>query len=197
MANICDTEFRITGTKKAIDKLFNAFKELSKNNQEIRLCNLAEYFNIDVEKKHIDVRGVINYFTGYNFGDIKLIEIKTETAWTTCSDLFDAINETLNNELEINYREIEIGSGIFHIHGNSSLFTEECVADWNGNIFKDCYGGRKFFDTFDDAINFWCGKINYDRENKTIEEMLKIISLYEYNDEDEDTFFYINGFEIY
>ena len=57
MANICDTQYKVTGSRKAVADLWNTLQELEVNSNNVYLYLLAEHYGIDYEKKGISVRG--------------------------------------------------------------------------------------------------------------------------------------------
>ena len=59
MANICDTQYKVTGSRKAVADLWNTLQELEVNSNNVYLYLLAEHYGIDYEKKGISVRGHI------------------------------------------------------------------------------------------------------------------------------------------
>ena len=59
MANICDTQYKVTGEPKAVKDLWNTLQKLGVNGNDISLYLLAEHYGIDYEKKGISVRGYI------------------------------------------------------------------------------------------------------------------------------------------
>lgn len=187
MANLCDCTYKITGSREAVLKLYNAIKVNDNKSDNVYLYKIAEHFGIDYEKRGISVRGSIYFYELDESGnpEYPLLTIDTETAWAACNDLFDAINLKLNDELSISYREIEPGECIFYAHDEGEYFPEKVVVYCSGEPFDDCW--EEAYLTSDDAINEWCEKMNFSREGKTTEEMLEIIDEYEY--ENDDTYF--------
>lgn len=59
MANICDTQYKVTGSRKAVADLWNTLQELEVNSKNVYLYLLEEHYGIDYEKKGISVRGHI------------------------------------------------------------------------------------------------------------------------------------------
>ena len=51
MANICDTQYKVTGEPKAVKDLWNTLQKLGVNGNDISLYLLAEHYGIDYEKK--------------------------------------------------------------------------------------------------------------------------------------------------
>lgn len=109
MANLCNTTYKVTGTEKAVKNLWNTLQSMNVNAKNIWLDKLAEHYGIDYEGRGIKVRGHIYFGEFEEDDDFYLLTFETETAWTACNDLFEAINEALNTELSISYREIECG----------------------------------------------------------------------------------------
>ena len=68
MANICDTQYKVTGSRKAVADLWNTLQELEVNSNNVYLYLLAEHYGIDYEKKGISVRGHI-YWAEYEEND--------------------------------------------------------------------------------------------------------------------------------
>ena len=194
MANICNTIYKITGETNAFMNLYKTLKQLNvfENDTDISLYQLAEAYNIDYEKRQISVRGHI-YYADYAFekdDDYFVISIETDTAWTGCHDLFHAINQKLNGNLSISYRETEPGCNIYCVHDEGDFFPEECMVAAGGKLFCDIDGDC--FQSVGDAINEWCETMNYERKEMADSDMLSIIENYEY--EDENTFFNIHVF---
>ena len=50
MANICDTQYKVTGSRKAVADLWNTLQELEVNSNNVYLYLLAEHYGIDYEK---------------------------------------------------------------------------------------------------------------------------------------------------
>ena len=107
MANICDTQYKVTGSRKAVADLWNTLQELEVNSNNVYLYLLAEHYGIDYEKKGISVRGHI-YWAEYEEDDENtLLSFETESAWDACTELFEEINHHLHDELSISYRVCE------------------------------------------------------------------------------------------
>lgn len=66
MANICDIQYKVTGSRKAVADLWNTLQKLEVNSKDVYL--LAEHYGIDDEKKGISVRGYI-YLAEYETED--------------------------------------------------------------------------------------------------------------------------------
>ena len=98
MANICDTDYRLTASpRKALADLWSTFQEKEVNKHDVSLCELAERYGIDYEKKGISVRGHI-YWAEYEENvddDCALLSFATESAWSSCDMFFDELNKSL------------------------------------------------------------------------------------------------------
>lgn len=111
MANICDTQYKVTGSRKAVADLWNTLQELEVNSNNVYLYLLAEHYGIDYEKKGISVRGHI-YWAEYEENvedDYALLSFDTESAWSSCDLFFEEVNKALGDELSISWREVEPG----------------------------------------------------------------------------------------
>lgn len=156
------------------------------------LCKLAEHYGIDAEGKGISVRGHIYYseFEEKEKEDFYLLTFETETAWTVCNDLFEAINEALNNELSISYREVECGCEIYCVHDEADYFPEACCVSSSDEPFEDAC--EETFNNIEDAINLWCSLTGISKDGRDQEQMMEFINEYEYDDK--DTYFNIHPF---
>lgn len=192
MANTCDTQYKITGERKAVADLWNTINGFDVNQKNVWLGNVAKHYGIDYEQMGISVRGHIYWAEYEENDDYALLSFDTETAWTACNDFFDALNEKFEGAFSISYREIECGSDIFYVHDEGEHFPEECCVSAYGEPFEAM--NEEPFDTVADAIEVWCEKTGIKRGERSDEEMLEYISQYEY--EDEKTFFFINKFEF-
>ena len=192
MANTCDTSYKVIGSPKAVNKLWNTLQEMEVNSKNVYLYELAERYGIDYEKKGISVRGFIYWaeFEEKESDDYCLLSFDTETAWSACDLFFDELNKALGGELSISYREIEPGCDIYFVHDECGWFPEECCVSSSGEPFEESCSD--VFSTVKDAINEWCTKMNIEQGERTDAEMLEYISEYEYDDL--DTYFYINEF---
>ena len=184
MANICDCTYKITGHNEAIMNLYNAIRENDDKQSNVYLYKLAEHYGVDYEKKKISVRGSIYFYEldESNNPEYPVLTIKTETAWTACTLLFNSINLKLNNELSISYREIEVGCCVFYTHDEGEWFPEQVIVSSSGEPFDDVC--EDAYMTFDDAINEWCDKMKFNRDGRSTNEMLELIDEYEYDDMD-------------
>lgn len=192
MANLCNTTYKVTGTEKAVKNLWNALQSMDINTKDIWLDKLAEHYGIDYEGRGIKVRGHIYFGKFEEDDDHFLLTFETETAWTACNDLFEAINEALNEELSISYREVECGCDIYSVHDEGYYFPEECCVSSAGEPFEESC--EEAFDTIEDAINLWCNLTGVELQGMSQEEMMDFINEYEYDDE--DTYFYIHPFDF-
>lgn len=59
MANQATTTYKVTGTRKAVSDLWVALQGMNVNTKNVWLDELAIYYGIDYESKHISVRGHI------------------------------------------------------------------------------------------------------------------------------------------
>ena len=104
MANQASTTYKVTGTRKAVSDLWNTLQSMNVNTKNIWLDDLAKFYGIDYEAKHISVRGHIYWAEYEEDEDHVLLSFETETAWDACNNLFEEINHLLWDELEISYR---------------------------------------------------------------------------------------------
>ena len=194
MANICDTQYKVTGEPEAVRDLWNTLQKLGVNGNDISLYLLAEHYGIDYEKKGISVGGYIDWadFEENKDTDYCLLSFDTESAWSACDMLFDEINKALGGGLSISYREIEAGCDIFYVHDEGDFFPEECCVSSSGEPFEDVC--EDVYDTLADAIREWCSKTGIPQGDRTDEEMVDFINDYEYLAP--DTYFYIRQFEF-
>ena len=189
MANICDTQYKVTGSRKAVADLWNTLQELEVNSNNVYLYLLAEHYGIDYEKKGISVRGHI-YWAEYEENvedDYALLSFDTESAWSSCDLFFEEVNKALGNELSISWREVEPGCDIFYTHDENDFFPEECYVTAYGELFEDCEGA---YSTFGDAIKLWCEKTGISQDGRSEQKMIDFVNEYEY--EADDTNFSIN-----
>ncbi len=68
MANISSTQYKVTGSRKAVADLWNTLQKLEVNSKDVYLYLLAEHYGIDDEKKGISARGHI-YWAEYETED--------------------------------------------------------------------------------------------------------------------------------
>ena len=132
MANQATTTYKVTGTRKAVNNLWNTFQSMEVNNKNIWLSDLAKHYGIDYEAKQICVRGHI-YWAEYEEGeDVCLLSFETETAWDACNDIFFEIDRLLGGELSISYRCCECGCEVYYTHDEGNYFPEECCVSASG-----------------------------------------------------------------
>lgn len=192
MANQATTTYKVTGTRKAVGDLWNTLQKMNVNTKNIWLDDLAKYYGIDYEAKHISVRGHI-YWAEYEEdeeNDNFLLSFCTETAWDACNDLFEEINHLLWDELSISYRVCECGCEVYYVHDEGNYFPEEACVSSNGEPFEDA--SDDVYENIADAIKEWCSKMNIEQGERTDEEMMDFINEYDY--EDDETYFYIRTF---
>lgn len=137
MANICDTQYKVMGERKAVADLWNTLQAMEVNTKNVYLYKLAEHYGIDYEKMGISVRGHIYWAEFEADEDICLLSFDTESAWSACEEFFDELNKVLGGELSVSYREIECGCDIFYVHDEQGFFPEECCVSSSGEPFED------------------------------------------------------------
>ena len=192
MANQATTNYKVTGSRKAVNDLWNTLQSMEVNSKNIWLYQLAEHYGIDYEAKGISVRGNIYWadFEADEENDYYLLSFDTESAWSACNEFFEEINHVLSDELSISYRETECGCDIYCVHDEGEYFPEECCVSSYGEPFEDAC--EDVYSTIADAIKEWCSKTGVEQGERTDKEMMDFINEYEY--EDEDTYFYIHPF---
>jgi hypothetical protein len=186
MANICSTEYKISGETKYVEMFHNLLNHLGAYQHSLPLNKLSEYFNL-------------NQKFGGHIVDVsfdkneKILTIRTETPWRGQHLLFHIINILYGEHFYISYREIEEGCEVFNVYNEDYMFyDEECVVYANGELFD--YFWEEYFDTIDDAISYWCEKMNFDNTTKTADEMINYINNYQYDEE--ETYFRIYEFNF-
>ena len=190
MANQATTTYKVSGTRKAVSDLWNTLQKMNVNTKNIWLDDLAKFYGIDYESKHISVRGHI-YWAEYEEDENHvLLSFETETAWDACNEIFEEINHLLWDELEISYRVVECGCEAYYVHDEGNYFPEEACVSSYGEPFEDACDD--VYDTIADAIKEWCSKMNIEQGERTDEEMMDFINEYDY--EDDETYFYIRTF---
>ena len=192
MANQATTTYKVTGTRKAVSDLWNTLQSMNVNTKNIWLDDLAKFYGIDYEAKHISVRGHI-YWAEYEEeeeNDKFLLSFSTESAWDACNDLFEEINHLLWDELSISYRVCECGCEVYYVHDEGNYFPEEACVSSYGEPFEDACDD--VYETIADAIKEWSNKMNIEQGERTDEEMMNFINEYDY--EDDETYFYIRTF---
>ena len=165
MANICDTQYKVMGERKAVADLWNTLQTMEVNTKNVYLYKLAEHYGIDYEKMGISVRGHIYWAEFEADEDICLLSFDTESAWSACEEFFDELNKVLGGELSV------------------------CVSS-SGEPFEDAC--EDIFETCQDDIAKLCEKMGISQGDRTDDEMVDFINGYEY--ENEDTYYYINKF---
>ena len=178
MANICDTQYKVMGERKAVADLWDTLLTMEVNTKNVSLNRLAEHYGIDYEKMGISVRGHIYWAEFEADDDICLLSFDTESAWSACEEFFDELNKVLGGELSVSYREIECGCDIFYVHDEQGFFPEECCVSSSGEPFEDAC--EDIFDTCQDAIAKWCEKMGISQGDRTDDEMMDFINGYEY-----------------
>lgn len=190
MANQATTTYKVTGTRKAVSDLWVALQGMNVNAKNVWLDELASYYGIDYESKHISVRGHIYWAEFEEDDDHILLSFETETAWDACNELFEEINHLLWDELSISYRVCECGCEVYYVHDEDSYFPEECCVSSYGTPFDDAFDD--VYATVADAIKEWSSKTGIEQGDRTDEQMMDFINEYEY--EDFDVYFYIKTF---
>ena len=178
MANHCYTTYKITGSQKAVKKLWDTLVSMDVNTNCVWLSDLAEHYGIGYENRQISVRGCI-FCAEYEESE-NLLTLRTRTAWEGCHKFFWAVNEVLGYEMSISFREKEPDSGIFRIHDEGEFFAKICCVFSFGDPFDELY----FYDfnSIEDAIQEWCSKMGVERGDKSEEEMIDYINGYEYDE---------------
>ena len=59
MSNICDTQYKVRGSRKALSDLWNTLQMMDVNSKDVYLYKLAEHYCIDYEHSGMSVRGKI------------------------------------------------------------------------------------------------------------------------------------------
>lgn len=192
MANSCDTTYKIKSSKERINSLWEGMNELEVNSSYTPLISVAEKFKVN--HKGMSLRGSITCVNEPEYiGEDAVLTVVTETAWTGCHELFNAINETMNQELSISYCEIEPGCEVYNIHDEENFFPDIHIVDCCGDTFDGCY--EETYESAEDAVADWCKCMEIDPaslNSKTTEEKVSYINNYEYDDD--DTYFKIHRF---
>ena len=81
MANLATTTYKLTGSRKAVSNLWTAFQSMNVNTKNIWLDELAKYYGIDYQTKHISVRGHVYWAEYEEDKDNALLSFETESAW--------------------------------------------------------------------------------------------------------------------
>lgn len=58
MSNICDTQYKVRGSHKALSDLWNTLQMMGVNSKDVYLYKLAEHYGIDCEHSGISVRDI-------------------------------------------------------------------------------------------------------------------------------------------
>ena len=105
MANLATTTYKVTGSHKAVSNLWTAFQSMNVNTKNICLDELAKYYGIDYETKHISVRGHIYWAEYVEDNGRALLSFETETAWDEIGMfLFHPKSELQQNRNTILYK---------------------------------------------------------------------------------------------
>ena len=59
MSNICDTQYKVRGSRKALSDLWNTLQMMEVNSKDVYLYKLTEHYGIDYEHSGMSVRGQI------------------------------------------------------------------------------------------------------------------------------------------
>ena len=59
MSNICDTQYKVRGSRKALSDIWTTLQMMEVNSKDVYLYKLAEHYGIDYEHSGISVRGKI------------------------------------------------------------------------------------------------------------------------------------------
>lgn len=57
MSNICDTQYKVRGSRKALSDIWNTLQMMEVNSKDVYLYKLAEHYGIDYEHSGMSVRG--------------------------------------------------------------------------------------------------------------------------------------------
>lgn len=188
MANQATSTYKVTGTRKVVSDLWVALLGMNMNTKNVWLDELANYYGIDYESKHISVRGHIYWTEFEEDDDHVLLSFETETAWDAGNELFEEINHLLWDELSISYRVCECVCEVYYVHDEVSYFPEECCVSSYGTPFDDACDD--VYATVADAIKEWSSKTGIEQGDRTDEQMMDFINKYE----DSDVYFYIKTF---
>ncbi|MCF0114076.1 MAG: hypothetical protein HUJ56_01895 [Erysipelotrichaceae bacterium] len=190
MANICNTDYIITGSPIAMETLYDCIVELDKKNngRPIWYGDMCEELDIDREKLvGVSTAGSITFFEK----DDEVLTLVAESKWSSCNLFWDEVNHKLDDELSISFREIEPGMGIYNVHDEGGYFDEQCCVDSQGEPFEEHW--NDVYTYTQDAVDEWCRCMGKEQGDRSLDEMINYINTYEYNEE--DTYFYINEFE--
>ena len=137
MANQATTTYKVTGTRKAVNNLWNTFQSMEVNNKNIWLSDLAKHYGIDYEAKQICVRGHIYWAEYEEDEDVCLLSFETETAWDACNDIFFEIDRLLGGELSISYRCCECGCEAITHMMRATTFQKNVVSAHRANHLRN------------------------------------------------------------
>ena len=84
MSNICDTQYKVRGSRKALSDLWNTLQMMGVNSKDVYLYKLAEHYGIDYEHSGISVRGRI-YWAGCEMEGCCRLTPKVHGRLATCS----------------------------------------------------------------------------------------------------------------
>lgn len=93
MANLCDTQYKITGEKKAVADLWNTLQEMNVNEKNIWLGDLANHYGIDYKAKGFSVRGEIECGWGIFCVHDEGEHFPEECCVSAYGEPFEAMNE--------------------------------------------------------------------------------------------------------
>ena len=100
MSNICDTQYKVRGSRKALSDLWNTLQMMDVNSKDVYLYKLAEHYGIDYEHSGISVHGKIYWAEFEDDEDGGLLSFDTESAWSACDMFFDELNKVLGDVLD-------------------------------------------------------------------------------------------------
>ena len=198
MANIAYTEHYFQGSENDLKKLKRIFEFFDKNPDNRQLFNLAK--KLDINCDSINIRGYVeDWHCNEANGDIFLL---TSSAWDSCIEFFNRINEKFfNGELSISYRVEETGMALFYVHDEGLFFPERFYVSAYYENEIDSYDddpieGEQL--SMDDIFDAWCDIIGKSPkefgENLTDRKMMDIIDEYE-DYKSEDTYFNVYEFQ--
>lgn len=198
MPNWATTDYVIVGDKEDVKKIADAAENAGKSGEsswaiDRWLGSFAENLGIDWDGLHLTVRGYfVSDITYKEDGDTAELRFCTESAWTGCDNLFEAVRVLFNGRVSISYFCEEPGCCVYYKHDEGNYFPADVYVECAGEPF-DGQDGQYECITVKDAIDYWCECVEYDRKDETDDEMLQIIEGYVY--EDEDAYYYINTVE--
>ncbi len=186
MANLCDTTYQIIGNEVSIKKLHDYLSDMAKGSVLGRISMFDIYENLGFKKDYYR-RGMIYDVTKCNDNHLS---IHTETAWDGCHELIKAMVATFDDGLDVAYIEVENGMCIYNVHNTDSY---DFDAKYYVNAWDDEQGGccDDYYPSLPPVIESFCEMFDYDRGDRTDEEMLKVIKDYKFED---GSYFYVNEF---